>query len=149
MSLAVIKVTDENDDETRSPYLKSLPLLTSSTARETIVKRQLIVPTAENVSETNENVRVLMNIIPANDVSFHISCDLKMANIISGIQSHSSKHTCYWCDVNSDNLSECGTSRRFGSMKEKFNAFVAAGLDTKFPKDFDNVVHPPLIYMDD
>ena len=42
-----------------------------------------------------------------------------MANIICGIQSHSRKHTCCWCNLDSDNLLECGTSRSFGSMKEK------------------------------
>ena len=46
MSLAVIKVTDENDDEKRSLQLKSLHLLTSSTAQNTGVKRQLIVAIA-------------------------------------------------------------------------------------------------------
>lgn len=148
MSLAVIKVTDE-DDETRSPQQKSLRLLTSSSARDTGVKRQLIVAIAENVSETYENVKLMMNIIQLNDVSFCISCDLKMANIICGIQSHSSKHPCCWCNIDSDNLSECGTSRSFGSIKERFEAYVAAGSDTKSAKDFDNVIHPPLIKMDD
>ena len=58
MSLAVIKVTDENDNETRSPQLKCLRLLTISTVRDIGVKRQLIVAISENVSETYENVIV-------------------------------------------------------------------------------------------
>ncbi len=148
MSLAVIKVADDSDD-TSSPQPKSLRLLTSSNARDTGVKSQLIVAIAENVPETYENVQELLNLIQFKDVSFCISCDLKMANIICGIQSHSSKHPCCWCNIDSDNLSECGTSRSFGSMKEKLEAFVAAGSDTKSAKNFDNVIHPPLINMAD
>ena len=69
-----------------------------------------------SVSITNENVKALMNIIQVNDVAFYISCDLKMANIIYGIQFHSSKHPCCWCDIDSDNLSECGSLRSFGAV---------------------------------
>ena len=109
----------------------------SSIALDTGVKCQLIVAIAENVSETYKNVKVL---IQANDVSSCISCDLKLANIFCGIQSHSSKHLCCWCDVDSDNLSECGTSRSFGLMKEKFEAFVAAGSDTNSTKDLEDTI---------
>jgi len=72
-----------------------------------------------------------------------------MANINCEIQSHSSKHPRCWCNIDSDNLTECGTSSSFGSIKGKFEAFVATGSDTKSAKDFDNVIHLPLINMDD
>ena len=68
---------------------------------------------------------LLMNIIQVNDVLFCFSCDLKIAIFIPGIQSPSKKHPCCWYDVDSDTLSECGTSRSFGSKKEKFKAFAA------------------------
>ena len=118
MNLVVIKVADENDDETISPQLKGLHLLTNSTARDTGVKHQLIAAIAENASETYENVRVLMTIIPAKDVLFRILSELKMVSIICESQSHSSKYPCCWCDVDPENLSKCGTSKSFGSMKE-------------------------------
>ena len=70
-----------------------------------------------------------------------------MANIICGIQSHSSKHPCCWCDVGSDNLLECGSLRSFGTLKERYAEFIANGLDLDFAKIFANVIHSPLINM--
>ena len=64
--------------------------LTKSTALDTGVKRQLIVAIAEDVPEIYDNVKELFNLIKASDFYFHISCDLKIANILCGLQSHSS-----------------------------------------------------------
>ena len=71
-----------------------------------------------------------------------------MASIIYGIQSHSSKHPCCWCDVDSDNLSECKSLRFFGTLKERYAEFVANGSDLNFAKIFENVIHLLLINMD-
>ena len=68
-----------------------------------------------------------------------------MVNIICGIQSHSSKHFCCWCNVDSDNLSEYGSLRSFGIFKERYAEFVANGSDLNFAKNFANVIHSPLI----
>ena len=68
-----------------------------------------------------------MNIIQVNDVTFYISCDLKMANIICEIQFHSSKHLCCWGDIDSGNLSECGSLISFGTLKERYAEFVTNG----------------------
>ena len=38
--------------------------------------------------------------------------------------------------------------RTFGSIKESFTAYCAAGSNTKETKDFDNVIHQPLLDMD-
>ena len=36
-----------------------------------------------------------------------------------------------------------------GSLKSRFEAFVAACSDTKSAKDFDNVIHSPLTNIDE
>ena len=69
----------------------------------------------------------VVNNVQVKDGAFYISCDLKMANIICGIQSHSSKYPCCWCDVDSDNLSGCGSLRSFGTLKETYAEFFANG----------------------
>ena len=81
--------------------------------------------------------------------SLVISWDLKIADILCGILSHSSKHPCYWCNIDLDNISECGVSRSFGSIQESYRAFVSAGSKFKMAKDFDNTIHPPLINIED
>ena len=147
ISLGIIST--EEVDESKSPQQKSSRLLTNSIARDTGVKRQLIVAIVKDVPETYATVKVMMDQIHVEDVSFVISCDLKTANILCGIQSHSSKHPCCWCNIDSDNLSECGVSRSFGSIQESYRAFVSAGSKFKMAKDFDNTIHPPLINMED
>ena len=76
MSLAFVKITDESN-KTSSSQQKKCHMLTGSIARDTGVKRQLIVAIVENLPETYENVSVLMNITQVNNVAFYISCDLK------------------------------------------------------------------------
>ena len=147
ISLGIIST--EAVDESKSPQQKSSRLLTNSIARDTGVKRQLIVAIVEDVPETYATVKVMMDQIHVEDVSFVISCDLKIANILCGIQFHSSKHPCCWCNIDSDNHSECGVSRKFGSIQESYRAFVSAGPKFKMAKDFDNTIHPPLINMED
>ena len=88
-----------------------------------------------------------MNIIQMNDVAFYISCDLKMVNIIYGIQSHSSKHPCCWCNVSSDNLSECESLRSCSTLKDMPSLLLMAQITT-LEKNFANVIYSPLINMD-
>ena len=63
-------------------------LLTVEHGHETSAKLQLLVAVAENVSETYENVKKNLCLFETIDVSFFIACDMRLANIICGIQSH-------------------------------------------------------------
>jgi hypothetical protein len=148
MSLGVIN-TSETGDDTRSPQQKTSRLLTNSLARDTGVKRQLIVGISEEMPETYENIKIFLDLAQVKDVSLVISCDLKVANILCGIQAHASKHPCCWCDVDSDNLSSCGQSRSIGKLRENYKAFEAGGSKLNTAKQYDNSIHPPLIDGED
>ena len=80
---------------------------------------------------------------------FIISFDLKLANILCGIQSHSSKHPCCWCDASSPNLQNCGHLRTFGEVRTQHSEFIRAGGDLRKSKDFKNVVHLPILDFPD
>ena len=58
------------------------------------VKRQLLVAIAENVSENYDNAKQILDKLCLERMSFVLSCDMKLANIICGLQSHSSAHPC-------------------------------------------------------
>ena len=94
-------------------------LLIVEHGQETSAKRQLLVAVTENVSETYENVQKNLIYVP-----FFIACDMKLANIICDIQSHSSKHPCCWCDVKSDDPKEQETPRNFRSIRMQYKAFI-------------------------
>jgi hypothetical protein len=113
------------------------------------VKRQLLVAIAENVSENYDNVKQILDKLCLERMSFVLSCDMKLANIICGLQSHSSAHPCTWCDIESKNLHHSGELRTFGSIRSDFEGFQAAGAQTKKARDFQNVVHQPIIRLSD
>nr|XP_047129266.1 uncharacterized protein LOC124809287 isoform X1 [Hydra vulgaris] len=123
--------------------------LTTNSSKDSGCNRQLIIAIAEDLFETYLNVQNVLSLIKPNPKDFVVSCDLKLANILCGLQSHSSPHPCTWCDVPSNNLAQSGNLRTFGSLKSSCQAFDAAGRDMKKAKEFGNVVHPPLLALDD
>ena len=74
-----------------------------SALKSTGVKKLIILSLAPDVAETHENMCVLWNLLRIqNALQNHIlrfATDLKMANILLGLMSHSSSHPCSWCDV--------------------------------------------------
>ena len=106
----------------------------------------------QNTPESYHNVKAILNLIQVQEECLKdslISCDLKLANILCGIQSHSSKHPCCWCDASSPNLQNCSHLRFFGEIRRQHSKFIRAGVDLRKSKDFKNVVHLPILDFPD
>ena len=58
------------------------------------VKRVFILAAAD-VKEHRENVKILWQKVNLNSLKMQLSMDLKMVNIVLGIQAHTSIHSCY------------------------------------------------------
>ena len=121
--------------------------MTTLTVLDTGVKRQEIISIAE-VPESYKNIKALLDLINTNNVRFIISCDLKVANLVCGIQSHSREKPCCWCDIVSEIISTKEISRTFGSLK-KNHKFVAAGPKINKTKEFRNVAEASLVIAED
>lgn len=147
ITLNVVETFEDEDcgEASKSVFSRSL---TKSSSKDTGVNKLLIAAIGD-IPETYENLKTLIDLIQWNDVLFFISCDMKVANLLCGIQSHSSKHPCCWCNISSENLSSCGESRTFGSIKQSFSNFISSGAQIKFAKNFENVIHQPLINFED
>jgi hypothetical protein len=78
-------------------------------------------------------------------VQFTVACDLKVANLLAGVQAHGSKHPCCWCNAKKGALDQCGELRTIGRITEKAAEFQAAGSIRTTAKNFENCVHPPII----
>ena len=78
---------------------------------------------------------------------YTIATDLKLCNILLGLMS--SMHPCCWCDVDKYHLHEKGTERTFASLRQLFWDYFDARVDKLKAKDYGNVVHPPLINIED
>ena len=61
--------------------------------------KKVVILGAADVKENHFNVKLLFNRVNINALKVQLSVDLKMANIILGLQNHKSKHPCYICDA--------------------------------------------------
>ncbi|PAA78421.1 hypothetical protein BOX15_Mlig010790g22 [Macrostomum lignano] len=71
----------------------------SSPFAEGGVKKLIIIAAVEKVPEYYENVQTVLNLLNLEDVSFCSSVDMKLANVLLGLQSASSAHPCPWCET--------------------------------------------------
>uniref|UniRef100_T2MCE9 [histone H4]-N-methyl-L-lysine(20) N-methyltransferase n=1 Tax=Hydra vulgaris TaxID=6087 RepID=T2MCE9_HYDVU len=150
---ASLSLISEHEGEPHSPVQKKSKLITKDNFKNTSVQKQLIVTISENTPETYPNVKHILDLLQINEISISeklvISCDMKLANIVCGIQSHSSKHPCCWCNIDSAHLENCGQLRTFGGIRDLYKKFVKSGCDAKRSKEFENVVHLPMFAFPD
>jgi hypothetical protein len=83
-------------------------------------KHGMILAIVSNVHESNCNLNTLIQLIKLNEIDFKLSQDLKLTNIIIGIQSHSSKYPCPYgeCFKNLSNEWEKGENRTVNNLNK-------------------------------
>lgn len=111
--------------------------------------KKVVILGAADVKETHKNVKILFDAVNINGLKVQLSVDLKMANIILGLQNHKSLHSCYICDAKNPFKPgvdwEKGELRTLGSIRDNFTAWTnATDSDYKRAKDYKNCVHMPL-----
>ena len=115
---------------------------------DTGVKKIMILALTPNVKETYNNVKILFDLLRVHEIHLHVfySVDLKMANIICGLQSHSSSYPCVWCRCPKDEFrlekSRSYPIRTVGDIKQNASDFAVS--HCKSAKDFESSVHEPL-----
>ena len=78
-----------------------------------------------------------------------VATDLKLCNILLGLMSQSSIHPRCRCNVDKYHLNKKGTERTFASICKLFWSYFDAQVDKSKAKDYGNVVHLPLISIQD
>jgi len=127
------------------------------TFADTSVKKIMIIAIAQDVKESYDNIVQILNILNIDKLSitFTYALDLKLANIIAGIQAHGSTHPCLWCVCPRQEFVKESASRHFvrslGSVRELSHQFQQekSNSDKVQAKDFKNCVHQPLVFGDD
>ena len=114
------------------------------------VKKLFILAIVKGVPETTQNVEQIMSALKMENVEFEfcIATDMKLQNIICGLQSSSSTFPCPYCESPRPFTTE-GILRTLGRIKKLYRSFIASGKKLKDAKDFLNVIHMPLITGDD
>ena len=115
------------------------------------VKKVFIVGIAPKNPENYYNLKKLWLSIGLNSLEYPytIATDLKLCNTLLGLMSHSSIHPCCLCNVGKYHLNKKGTERTFASICKLLWSYFDAQVDKSKAKDYGNVVHLPLINIQD
>ena len=115
---------------------------------DTGVRKTVIIAAVEKIKETYDNIKLILSKIKNfHKIKYYICSDLKLINMISGIQSCSAKHPCPYCET--DNLRDFEEKfeyRTFASINCSVEAYKAAGSIVKNAKNYTNCTSEPLLY---
>ena len=71
--------------------------------KDTSVQKLQILAIVPDIQENHSNVAKMWNSLdldPLDDYGdVKVAADLKLCNIMLGLQSHASSHPCSWCDI--------------------------------------------------
>lgn len=144
VTLNVIDIPKYNEEEIkkRSSYGDGI---SPKQAKDTSVKKLLIVAIVSKVQESYENVSRILQVLDLTTLGkFKIAADQKLINVLCGLQSHSCTHPCPWC-IGSSPWTEEAPLRTIGMLKADYSGWLEAGSVLKKAKQFFNVTNFPLL----
>ena len=107
------------------------------------VNRVLVLAYVEEIQETYNNLRKILELLNFKDLKFKVCGDLKIVNVILGLSGHGGKYSCAFC------YGECnlvaGPVCTFRHLKDQYNMYLEAGYPVNKMQQFYNVVHPCLL----
>ena len=134
-----LTISDSSKETTKHSFL------------DTSVKRIIILALVPDIKETYGNVCQILNLlqIQSLELKYTYAMDLKLCNIVAGIQSHGCSFPCVYCvcpkiEFSSKNAG-CHHLRTLGSIKAEANRYQGCG-DAKI---CESTTNPPLISGDD
>ena len=111
------------------------------------VKKVQVLAIAPDVPENYCNMKKLWLKAGIDKLKykFTIATDMKLINILLGLQNHSCMHPCCWCDADKNNLHKKGKQRTFSSLINLFFDYKDANARKEDAAKYGNVIHIPLI----
>lgn len=116
----------------------------SSTLQDTGVKKLFIICIVPDIAEIYENVQIIMRKLDLGSLKHVVTTDLKLANILVGIQSHGAQHPCCYCESTSS-VWESAQARTLGTVRNNYLDWYKKGSKPQEAKAFKNCIHLPLI----
>jgi hypothetical protein len=114
--------------------------------KSTSADRMQLLAIVPNIAENRHNVQlVLDSLTNLPGLEFTVSSDLKVLNILSGVQQASCKHPCPYCHWTKQNGPRPSHLRTFGSNRKHHDAWRSSGGKmTDLMKHFNCVGYPLL-----
>lgn len=110
------------------------------------VKGIFIIAIVPDVAETYVNLKYIWITSGLQNLrlKYHIAADLKICNLLIGLQSHGCLHPCTWCDMIKTDLQNVGEIRTSNSVKDLYWKYNVSGDEKVKAKKHGNVIHPPI-----
>jgi len=133
-------VEDKPEKEKKKKRRKSANYL------DTSVKKLFILAIVKDIPETHHNVEKILSELGLQRVKFDfcLVTDMKLQNILVGMQSGSAKHPCVYCE-SARPFDSKGLLRTLGRLRKLAQDFEDSGGDKKDAQDYLNVIFSPLI----
>ena len=114
------------------------------------VKKLFVLAIVKSVPETHENTKAIMKALNLENVKldFCLTADMKLQNIIMGLQGGSSTYPCVYCE-SARPFTKSGKLRTLGRIRKLSKSFKRSKKKNKLGKDFFNCIHEPLFSGED
>lgn len=109
------------------------------------VKKLFILAVVAGTQENYENVHHLWSLLHINNFPGTIATDLKLANILVGIMSHSSSFPCTWCFAGKENLDTCGEKRTMDNCRKNYVEWEKINFKKSLAKKYRNCSNAPVL----
>lgn len=103
-----------------------------------------ILAIAQCTQENHENVSQLWSAVKINNFGGTVATELKLANIMAGLMSHSSSFPCTWCDIDKKNLCKRGNLRTIENISKNYEDWKNAGANKKQARNYKCSINLPI-----
>ncbi len=113
------------------------------------MKKLFIIGLHQGVPETYFNMKTFLQEFGLNCITFCLSLDLKLSNILAGLGPHSSTYPCTWCEATVKSMQQNvqAANRTFGRIQQQAQMLKKALSEKRKvePKHFFSCVEEPLL----
>ena len=112
------------------------------------VKKIFLLAIVESVRENYNNLLAITQPLTLHSMNYTIAANLKVANLLCGLQSHASSHPCCWCEAGPP-FTTPASLRTIGSISQQAQGFASDGSRSSTARHYCNSIHAPLLVAPD
>ena len=119
----------------------------TSDAKEGSVKGLFVLTIVPDIEELYQNVKICLDSIEGlKDLPYVVATDLKLANVLAGLQSHGAQHPCSYCEGTVGVWEQDAIMRTLGNIRKKKDEWIKEGAKLAEGKNFKNCVNDSLLH---
>lgn len=147
-TLSVQNTLEDSDKRGRQSYSDGVA---AKSFKDAGVKKLILLGIVPSTQE-NYNVSKLWLLLQIEKLKGIVATDLKLANTLAGLMTHSNTYPCTWCTAFHGDLNVCGEYRAIADCFKNYKNYsdwLKAGASKKNSKNFNNCINSPLFEGDE